>query len=134
MKEQISYEIAQNEVEKWLSKNRIKASKRKASEPVIESLIDAVMYGQIVFDSETLAITQHLDFPLGEDSSLKTLTYKDRITKKEVDDKLSAMKNKDGSASITAYVAALTLQPVAIIDKLDTRDYSISQSIAVFFI
>jgi len=133
MNEQISYELAQAEVEKWLSKNRIKSSKRKASEPVIESLIEAVMYGQLVFD-ENLIITQNLDFPLGEDGSLKSLTYKERITKKEVDDKLSAMKNKDGSASITAYVAALTLQPVAIIDKLDTRDYSISQSIAVFFI
>lgn len=133
MKEQISYELASAEVEKWLSKNRIKASKRKASEPVIESLIEAVMYGQIVFD-ENLVITQNLDFPLGEDASVKTFTYKERITKKEVDDKLSVMKNKDGSASITAYVAALTTQPVGIIDKLDTRDYSISQSIAVFFI
>lgn len=133
MKEQISYEIASQEVEKWLSKNRIKASKRKASEPVIESLIEAVMYGQLVFD-ENLIITQNLDFPLGENSEVKQFTYKERITKKEVDDKLSVMKNKDGSASITAYVAALTLQPVGIIDKLDTRDYSISQSIAVFFI
>ena len=133
MKEQISYEIASQEVEKWLSKNRIKASKRKASEPVIESLIEAVMYGQLVFD-ESLVITQNLDFPLGENSEVKQFTYKERITKKEVDDKLSVMKNKDGSASITAYVAALTLQPVGIIDKLDTRDYSISQSIAVFFI
>lgn len=131
--EKISYEIAQQEVNKWLDARRVSVSKRESQEAAISSLIEAVMYGQIVID-ENNQITQILTYPIGENDSFTKLTYKTRITQGEVSTRISALKNSDSLSVISAYVSALTTQPLSLLQKLDTTDYSLCQTIAVFFI
>jgi len=131
--EKISYEIAQQEVNKWLDARRVSVSKRESQEAAISSLIEAVMYGNIVID-ENNQITQTLTYPIGENDSFTKLTYKTRITQGEVSTRISALKNSDSLSVISAYVSALTTQPLSLLQKLDTTDYSLCQTIAVFFI
>ena len=132
--EKITYEIAQKEIETWMDARRVSQSKRKNNESGVETLIEAVMYGQIVINEDTNQITQNLAYPLGEDESVKTLVYKSRITQKEVQDRVSSLKSQDSLSIISAYISALTLQPIAVLGKLDSTDYSLCQAIAVFFI
>ena len=48
--------------------------------------------------------------------------------------KLEGVKTSDLDNRIVAFVSALTLQPKAIIESLDTEDYDVCQGIAIFFL
>ncbi len=47
---------------------------------------------------------------------------------------LQGVKPSDADGRVGAYIAALTSTPKAVINCLDTEDYGIAQSIAIFFL
>jgi hypothetical protein len=52
----------------------------------------------------------------------------------EVQARTKQVKAGDANGILMAYVAALTGENTGIIGKMDTEDYNICQSIAVFFV
>jgi len=133
--EKVSLEQATKEINQWLDGKKINPRKRADNEKLIETLIDGVVYGQLVFDKETNTITQHLDFPIiGDGASIDKLTFKARVQQWEVKSRIAKTKQGDSFGIIGAYIAALTGQPEAILDKLETTDFSLCQAIAVFFV
>ncbi len=133
MEQIIDKETAENEVGKWLDFKKVKDVKRESSKDTIESLIEAVQYGQLTLKDD-MSWEQKLDFPIPGDEPLTTLTFKPRITVRETHAKTKNVKAADVDGRIAALVAALTGKNTALIISLDSSDYSVSTSIALFFL
>ena len=129
----ISKDIAQIEVEKWLDHKKIGSKKRELQKDNIDTLIDAIAEGALVLkDDCTLVHT--LKFPTDGELSIKVLEYKPRIKMETIQVHLQGVKAADADGRVNAYIAALTSKPKDLIKKLDTEDYSICQSVAIFFL
>lgn len=129
----VSIEVAQQDVNRWLDSKRISDKKRQDNERVVDTLVSAVMEGNLVWDDEKKLLKQILQWPVGENEELKSIEYKHRITQGDISARLRNSKSDDAFAVMGVYISAITGQPVAILDKLDSSDYSIAQSVAVFF-
>lgn len=131
--DKINVETAQQDVEKWLELKKIGSAKRQSMKDSIESLVDGIRDG-ILSIKDTGEIQQTLKFPLGEDEAVKTLVFKPRISIKEVKPYLKEVRSSDVDGRLSAYVAALTNTSKDIIEKMDSEDSGVSNSIAVFFL
>jgi len=129
----VDKETATADVEKWLDAKRVRAGKRESNKDTIETLIEAVQYGQLVVN-EDCTLTHLLDAPIAGDTALTELTYKLRLTVSETHSKMKGVKAGDVDGRVIALVSALCSKPAAIIGKLDTADYSVSQNVALFFL
>lgn len=137
MKEVVNQEQARKEIDAWLDHKRVKPNKREENKSSIESLIDAVVYGALKVDEKTLELTHVLDFPITDDEgnpATTELKYKPRITVAEQRSKLKGVKSDDADGRVVALVAAISGRSAGIINKLDMNDYSVAQSVAVFFL
>lgn len=125
----IAKEVAEKEVNAWLDYKKIKPKQRTASAPMIEELVEAVMEGIISIDEKNV-IKHKLSYPV--DGLYSELTYKPRLT---VGESLQSSVSI-GSAfdsMILSTISALTGKGTIELQKMDTEDYKISKSIAVFF-
>lgn len=130
----ISREVAELEIKAWLDFKRVEERKRLAFVDSIETLIEAVMDGRLVLRKEDHFLIQNLAFPTTGDDPITKLEYKPRLKVFEVHQQTANERPGDAEARILAYVAALTGKVKGIIKQLDTEDYTICQSIAVFFV
>jgi len=129
----VALEVAQAEVDKWLDHKKINERKRADKKDSIEALVNAVSDGDLVLN-EKMELVQALKFPFENEQKVLALVYKPRINVKEIHSKLTGVKTDNLGGMITAYIAALTGQPAALIGALDTEDYAIGQAVAIFFI
>jgi hypothetical protein len=126
----ISEELARKEITEWLDKKKVYPSIREEQGPNIDMLVEAMTMGDLILDTTTGEFTHNLLFPMPETNKL---TYKSRLNDRELRPYQNSGKN-DFTSILLGYVSALTKQPKAIIENLDTADRKISQAIAVFFI
>jgi hypothetical protein len=129
----ITKDVATAEVNKWLDFKGVNERKRASFSDSIESLSDSIQDGVLVVDDKC-NIIQTLIHPIWDVEKIKTLTYMPRINVGKLKQNMTGVKSLDADGRIVAYVAALTGQTKAMIEKLDSEDYSVSQSIAVFFL
>lgn len=130
----VNRETAEKEIEQWLDFKKVGARKRESNKEFIEALIDAIVDGVLVIKSDTKVIVHNLKFPTDGEQPLTTLEYKPRISYSQVKGHLTNVKAGDGDGRFAAYMAALTGQPKAMFEKLDSEDYTIAQAISLFFI
>lgn len=139
----ISKEQAEVEINSWLDYKKVSKSKREENKAYIETLVDAMMDGILSMDGEQdkisskedyMSFTHFLKFPTEGETPLISLRYKARLKVMTVQSVLRGLKGDDSQAFIIAYACALTSQPKALIQALDTEDYKITQAIAVFFV
>jgi hypothetical protein len=112
-----------------LEKKKIRPSlieKKDTTKESRDSIVDALCEGVLTI-AEDGTITQKLNFPVGQVEELK---YSLRMTAAEMD---AMNRFKDENGKSRAMIAKLTKQMVAIIDKLDTTDLALSQTIASFY-
>lgn len=130
----VDREIATKEVNDWLDKKKISPSKRESKKDSIENLILAVMDGDLTVN-EKGEFVQTLKFPGEAANSVKTLTYKQRILIGDVQHHIKNNKIAitDFDGRIACYIQALTGQPFAVLASIESTDYDVMQSIAVFF-
>lgn len=128
----ITKAAAQEEIDAWLDSKKVFQGKRESSKDHLEILIEAMSVGCLVLKEGKFV--QTLLAPVGKDGEIKTLQYADRINRRMVAPHLQNVKASDGDGRILAYMAALTGQPKNILDKLDSEDQRIADSIVVFFV
>lgn len=129
----VSRDVAEKEITKWLDFKRVNDKKRETQSDSVDVLIDAVADGFLTLnDNHTLV--HNLIFPIEGELPVRELEYKPRLKVSTVHTHLNGVKSSDADGRVCAYVAALTSRPKDVIKGLDTEDYSISQSIAVFFL
>lgn len=136
MSEVMTYEQAREEVNSWLDYKKVKDKKREAYKDAVETLVDGVKDGTLVI-AEDMKINQTLAFPV-EDNAGKVvfdkLEYKARLSVGEIAERTKGVKATDTDGRIMAHVSALTGKAIGLLNKMDTEDNSIAQSIAVFFV
>ncbi|SRR5258706_3601477 len=130
----VDKETAEKDVNTWLDYKQIGDSKRESNVTSVESLVQAVMDGFLVLNTENKSWIQTLKFPLKEELPVEKLEYKPRLKLSEVHTGMQGAKTTDAYALLCAYVSVLTGKPKNIIKALDTEDYGIAQSIATFFL
>lgn len=133
--QKVTIETAIADVNKWLDYKKISEKKRLVQKDQIDTLVDAVVEGNLILNEDN-SWKQILKFPLeGEGNlALKELTFKPRIGVSEAQIQLQKFKSSDADGRVMAYVLALTRTATELIKKLDTEDYSVCQGIAIFFI
>lgn len=129
----ISKELAIKEVEKWLDSKKVKPGKREEKKDSIETIALALMEGDLVLN-EDMTITQTLLFPILNELPIKELKFKPRINTQTISLYLQGVKTGDFLGMVAAYICALTGQPKAVVQALDTEDYATAQAIAGFFL
>ena len=130
----ITQEQAEKEVNGWLDAKKVSPSKRVAKKDNIDTLVSAVMDGDIIFNPDN-TIKQVLKFPLSsEDSGLKELTYKARLSTNQMQACFRGAKMTEAYGLISALVGALTGEMTASIGVMDSEDFSTAQAIASFFL
>ncbi len=134
MENKISKEQAIIEVDSWLDYKKVSEKKRESQKDSVEALVEAVMDGSLTLDSGTKEFTHTLKFPTDGEKPCRELVYKPRLRVSSTHAHLQGVKANDADGRILAYVAALTSKPKDLIKALDTEDYSVAQSVAVFFL
>lgn len=130
MENVVSLEIAAAEVEKWLDVKKVNKKKRIENAKLIEELTSLVEDGTLCL-TDNFIWKHKLIFPIGENEQIKELTYKPRIS---VDEIINASKGVPNEELGLVYISILTGQVKGIVKKLDLSDYTISQTIAGFFL
>jgi hypothetical protein len=130
----VSEEVAEADITRWLDACMIRESKRYTMKDTIKELVNYVMDGDIIV-SEDGKIKQVLQFPVGEESQITELNFKNRIGVDDIHKRMTGNNVKAGDIDgrIRVYASALTGQPYALIGKLDTSDWSVTSTISSFF-
>lgn len=123
---------AEQEVTAWLDAKKIDQAQRAAYKENIEAIKDGISAGVLVLN-EDKSIVHTLKFPVGNEEQIKAVTYKPRLAVKEVHKAMTGVKSNDADARLLAYASALTGVSKTILGEFDTVDWSITQSIVVFF-
>lgn len=131
MNTKVTREVAEQDVNAWLDNKRVRDTQREANKTSVESLIEAVMYGDISIDTKTFTITHTLQCKV--EGLFDSLNYKPRITVGDRQKVSSAMKANDVESIILCTVAAISDKSASHIQRMDTEDYKIAQAVAVFF-
>ena len=132
-KQVLTRTMAVKEVNKWLDGRKYGKLKREEHEDSIDAIAVALCEGELVLKTDG-TFEQTLLWPIGNDESIKKLTYKTRCTSGEVEPKLARVKGNNFQGILTAYISVLTNEPVAIIKNMESVDRSTAQSIATFFL
>ncbi len=125
----VSKEIAEKDVNTWLDKQRVKPRARAEKEKDIESLIEAVMYGELSFDDDGHAV-QALQFPIG---GVNQLVYSSRITLDDISTKTKGSGGTDAFSIIAAYISASTGVAIGLLKKMDNSDMGLAGNVVAFF-
>ena len=135
-KPKISREAAEAELTGWLDAKKVFQSVREgdAGKQNIDDIIGFIMEGVLEINTDG-TLKHNLIFPLGETSSIKELSYKQRLNDKMVQPYLKGVSPSDAFGVFLAYAAAATDQPKNILNALDSgTDRKVMQSIVFFFI
>lgn len=130
----VQAEVAGDEVKKWLNYKRIKPTTRQALGHNVSKLIEGVMYGDLVIESD-FSITHKLNVPLTDPTGqtiYDKLKYKARLTGEEINACVRAGAMTDFELT-AAYGGALTGMVSGMMLKLDSVDMSILAAVTVFF-
>lgn len=128
----VDEQTASKELERWLDAKRVPSRKREQNDQVLETLKAAIQDGRLIV-TDTGQISVKLLFPIGNNDDIKKLNFTNRIKAKQV----RKMKVNDDAfdtmGQVLALVAAATNNSMKLLGELDNEDYSLIQSIAVFF-
>lgn len=128
----ITRAIAEKEVDAWLDNMRIPKQKRIANKVNIETLVNAIMDGNLTLISGK-RFTQKLIWEIGDEIKITEFQFKERIKVGIIEEHVDKMKSVNMISLTRAYICALTNQPKEIINELDPQDYSVASAITGFF-
>lgn len=129
----VARDVASKDIEKWLDYKKVSDRKRTANKESIEVLIDAVEDGILVLN-EDYTLTHKLKFPIENEIPVTELVYIPRLKVSTVHNKLKGISATSPDERVLAYASALTGKVTNIIKDLETEDYSLVQSVVLFFL
>lgn len=130
----VALEVALADVVRWLDYKKVPSFKRTANQQIIDSLAEYVAEGILVIGEDNV-VTHNLVEPIQvAGKEIYTLTYKPRLTVSEVKAYTAGVKTNDATTMTLAYVAAMSGQPIQVLERMDTADNSVASTIALFFL
>lgn len=131
--EVVTADVATKDVERWLDFKQVSETEREENSDSIKKLVDEIKSGRLSID-DNCNITYVLKFPIGSGGGIVDITLKPRLTVSEMKEKCGGLKPGDVDGKLCAYASALSGQNRSLILTMDTKDYSVIQSIVSFFI
>lgn len=129
----VSKDVAEKEITDWLDYKKVSESRREVQKPNIETLINAVCDG-ILSIKDDKTFVHELLHPFGDNETIAKIEYKPRVNMATISKHIEGVKQGDVDGRLCAIIAALTNKTKGVIKLMDTEDYSIAQSISVFFL
>jgi hypothetical protein len=131
----ITPEIAEVEITKWLDKKKVYQSVREANKANIKILVEALTRGDLVHLPETNGFKHRLLHPIESEKKTTELEYAGRLNDITLSKYMKGVDSDDGDERLIAILSALTGgTPKGLIRALDSLDKKIAMAIAVFFI
>lgn len=130
----VNIETATADINQWLDYKKVSDKKRENYASSINDLISSVCEGVLTFDSDNHQLIQTLNFEIGEETKIGKITFSPRIQIGAIQRALQGVSAANADGRILAYISALTGVSKAIIEKMDSEDYTVAQSIAIFFL
>lgn len=133
--EVVSIEVAEKELEAWVSRKKLLPSRLKAVKEILPVLVEPIQYGYISINADG-TILQKLIEPICDSNGIPVVTeftYKARVTPTEQNNAYAALKDKSLDSKTMAVLSLLTDQLPAMINKLENQDRQIADCIALFF-
>lgn len=134
-KEVISIELAEQELDAWVSRKKLLPSRMKAVKEILPVLVEPLQYGFLTIQADG-SIDQKLIEPVCDSNGvpvLSSLKYKARVTPTEQNNAFAATKDKTVEGRTMAMLSLLTGEMPAMINKLENQDRQIADTIALFF-
>jgi hypothetical protein len=136
--EVLTADKAMIEINKWLEFKDVDAEDRVMYQANLKRMANAMVSGRLSLNADTMVFTQKLKFPLtdAKDKSkviLAEISFQPRCAGGDLKRASQNVKSTDFDGKVLAYIAALTGESPGYIDKLDSEDLKVGQSIAVFF-
>lgn len=132
----VSREVAVEEFKKWADFKRLKNSKLEALKDCQDEIIESICEGILIL-KDNFEFEQNLNFPIGKDSDVNTISkliHKPRLNVGVINANMKGIKNTDIDGRLAGYICAVTGEPSGIIKALDTTDYSLALCIAQYFL
>lgn len=132
----VANEVAVQEFERWLDYKRIKQKKREDNKSFEETIVQCIEDGEIAID-DNCVLTFTLPEILKDDNGntmLEKLIFPPRVRVKQINNKMKGFKSDDADARVLAYISAISGQNTGVISNMYTEDYSVCQSIVMYFL
>lgn len=129
----IDAEKAREEVEQWLDLRKVKPREREQKAEDIETLIEAVRYGEIAIQEDG-TLLQELTEEVPGSTPTTSLTYKKRLNVALLRQEQKGVKATDSQGLMLSYLATLTGKPKGLLEKLAYQDYKLGTTIVGLFI
>lgn len=133
----ISIDLANAEMEKWLDHKRVSVARRESKKLAIDGLASEIAAGNLVLMPDTFKLKYTLKFPITSESgeeALSELEFMPRLRAQDVVPYMKGIKADDLKGTLRANIAALTRKSMGIIQKMDTEDMDVAESVSLFFI
>lgn len=138
LKEVVSLEQAELEVEQLLDLNRVMPLKRSRLKLPIETLVEAVQYGYLSLDFKENTAVQKLQEPITDNGGsvvLSQMTIKLRVSTETLNKAVSSLKQgASQSALMLKYASIFTGEAEGIISKLCIADRDVIDSFCSLFL
>lgn len=130
----VAEEVAEKEIERWLDARLTSDKKKNDMADSIRELVSAVVEGNLIVN-ENGTLTQKLIIPFGEESVVKEVNYKLRISAGDIQKRMTFNKIKQGDIDgrLMVHVCAATNLSFEQVGKMDSADYTIASTIGNFF-
>lgn len=127
----VSRDMASSEVFEWLKSRKIRQRRIDEHEDSVNEIIDCVVDGDITFEGDKLIF--HLAEPIGDEQNVKKLIFEPRITMQQIRQRLKKVPAGDMDGRVMAYVGSATNKSKSVLEQISSTDWSLIQTIAVFF-
>jgi hypothetical protein len=132
-KELVSQEVARKELFDWFERLDIEVNEEDPGEASsVRTLIKAISTGNLVVNDD-LTLLQKLKTPIGEGGAIREFKFKNRLSAGELQKASVGVKAGDMEGRFIGLIGVLSANTRAVVSNLDSRDYKIAQSIALFF-
>lgn len=130
----IAKDIAEKEVNDWLTRIDFSEGQRKDFEANINIMVNAVQNGTVSIDPKTNDVTQKLKRPFGKEEKITQLKFKTDISVSEINQYKKGIDHDSDNRNTIAYICASTGNLASIIEQMNARDFNVSTAIVLFFV
>lgn len=128
----ISKEQATSEFTKWLDHKKVSQTRRETQKNATKVCVEAIMDGALIVEKD-FKLKQVLKWEIGEEKKITSVTYKTRISTKELNNTLRKSGAQTSDEQLLAAASAASNLTYGTLELLDTEDSAITKAIGYFF-
>lgn len=130
----VSKDIAEKEVNEWLTAIGTSEDQKEGLKNNVQILMNGVVNGALVIDSENQNVTQKLRVVFGKEEKISQLNFKPYLTVGEIETFKKSISQDNDNRNTSAAICASTGNPYSVIEQMNAKDFNLSAALVLFFI